>query len=96
MQPTLLIAEMTRSKLQKQVLRLYRDLMRAGQQTPGLNDHIRNEFKKNAVTIKRNNFLQIEHLIRLGMKKVKEIKKGSWTSMGRFSNWELEWELCSV
>ncbi len=29
--------------------------------------------------------MQIEHLVRLGEKKIKEIKKGSWTSMGRFS-----------
>ena len=73
-----------RSQLQKQVLSLYRNLLRAGQGTPGLNDYIRTEFKKNA-QMKKTSFLQIEHLIRLGNKKVKEIKKGSWASMGRFS-----------
>lgn len=72
-----------RSQLQKQVLSLYRTLLRAGQHTPGLGDYIRNEFKKNA-QINRNSFLQIEHLLRLGQKKTKEIKKGSWSSMGRF------------
>ena len=72
-----------RNQLQKQVLSLYRSLLRAGQDTPGLSDYIRNEFKSKAM-IKRTNFLQIEHLIRLGRKKLKEIRKGSWTSMGRF------------
>ena len=72
-----------RSQLQKQVLGLYRSLLRAGQGTPGLNDYIRNEFKSKSL-IKKTSFLQIEHLIRLGRKKLKEIKKGSLTSMGRF------------
>ena len=72
-----------RSQLQRQVLSLYRNLLRAGQGTPGLTDYIRNEFKLKAL-IRRTEFLQIEHLIRLGRKKLKEVKKGSWTSMGRF------------
>eukprot|EP00795_Rhopilema_esculentum_P002557 gene2557-751_t len=72
-----------RSQLQRQVLFLYRNLLRAGQRTPGLQDYIRNEFKEKA-KMKKTSFLQIEHLIRLGHKKLKEIQKGSWTSMGRF------------
>jgi len=78
-----------RSQLQKQVLSLYRSLLRAGQGTPGLNDYIRNEFKSKSL-IKKTSFLQIEHLIRLGRKKLKEIKNGSLTSMGRFRSWLVE------
>ena len=74
-----------RSQLQKQVLNLYRNLLRAGERTPGLSEYIRNEFKSKAL-IRKTSFLQIEHLIRLGRKKLKEIQKGSWTSMGRFKS----------
>ena len=57
--------------------------MRAGEKTPGLREHVRDEFKKNS-QLSKTDILHIEYLIRRGKKKLKEIEIGSWISMGSF------------
>ena len=71
------------SKIQLQVLRLYKEFMRAAQHKPGMNDHVRLEFKKNAV-IPRTDTLRIEHILRRADRQLNLLKKPSVTSMGVF------------
>ena len=75
------------SQVQKQVISLYRSLMRGAGSKPGLKDHIRGEFKKNK-DIPRTNIMQIEHLVRWGNKKLKTMD--SWQSIGVYRQAEDE------
>ena len=72
-----------RSQIQKQVLSLYRSLLREAENKPGMSDFVRSEFRKNQ-NIPRTNIMQIEYLIRHGCKRLKEIQTGSMVSMGMF------------
>ena len=72
-----------RSEVQKQVLSLYRLLLREAKSKPGMTDFVRNEFRKNK-NIPRSNIMQVEYLIRRGTKRLKEIQSGSMVSMGVF------------
>ena len=72
-----------RSQLQKHVLSLYRSLLRASGDRPGIKPFVQMEFRKNQV-IPRTNVMQIEYLIRRGEKKLTELKQGQMTSMGSF------------
>lgn len=72
-----------RSQVQKQVLTLYRSLLREAAEKPGVKVHIKNEFQKNK-NIPRTNIMQIEYLVRRGTKRLKEMKTGQITSIGSF------------
>ncbi|KAM0012421.1 putative complex 1 LYR protein [Helianthus debilis subsp. tardiflorus] len=67
------------SGIQKQVLSLYRGFLRtARSKTPENQAHIESlvsaEFRKNAQSIDRNNFLHIEYLLRRGKKQLDQLK----------------------
>lgn len=72
-----------RSQVQRQVLSLYRSLLREAGERPGIALYIQNEFRKNK-DIPRTNIMQIEYLIRRGDKRLQELKTGNMTSMGSF------------
>ena len=72
------------SKIQKQILALYRAFLRAGKTRPGIADYVRNEFKKNA-SIPRTETLQIEHLYRRGQRQLKMLQRQDVQSVGVFS-----------
>lgn len=72
-----------RSQLQKHVLSLYRSLMRAAGDRPGIKPFVQVEFRKNQ-SIPKTDIMQIEYLIRRGEKKLAELKSGQMTSMGSF------------
>ena len=74
------------SKIQKQVLSLYKACLRASQNKPGRGfDHaVRNEFKKNATAVEKKDFLRIEHLMRQGHRKLDMIKDPNVSGMGMF------------
>ena len=72
-----------RSQLQKHVLTLYRSLLKAAGDRPGIRPHIQMEFRKNQ-KIPKTNVMQIEYLIRRGEKRLDELKSGQMTSMGSF------------
>ena len=72
-----------RSQIQKQVLSLYRSLLREAKNKPGMSDFVRSEFRKNQ-NIPRTNIMQIEYLIRHSSKRLKDIQTGSMVSMGIF------------
>ena len=72
-----------RSQVQKQVLILYRSLLRESAQRPGMKEYIREEFQKHK-DIPRTNTIQIEYLLRRGNKRLKEMKTGQMVSMSMF------------
>ena len=72
------------SKIQKQVLSLYKSCLRASQGKPGFEYAVRTEFKKNATTIDRKDVLRIEFLMRQGQRKLEMIKDPNVSGMGMF------------
>ncbi|XP_029016547.1 succinate dehydrogenase assembly factor 1, mitochondrial [Betta splendens] len=72
------------SKLQKQVLALYRQLLRAGQRKPGFTPRIRDEFRENA-QIKRTDVMHIEYLYRRGQRQLEQLKDVNTKQLGSFS-----------
>ena len=75
---------MRHSKIQIQVLSLYKSCLRAAQGKPGFDYTIRTEFKKNAVAVDKSNVLLIEHLMRNGQRKLDMIKDPNVSGMGQF------------
>lgn len=78
------------SKIQIKVLSLYKACLRAAQGKPGFDYAIRQEFKKNAVTIDKSDILRIEHLMRNGQRKLDLMKDPNVQGMGHFVNTENE------
>lgn len=63
--------DMKWSQLQREVLRLYRDFLRACEGKPaGTREHVRQVFRENA-QMKRGNILLIEYLLRRGRRQLK-------------------------
>ena len=71
------------SKIQKQVLSLYKAFLRASESKPGFEHYVKSEFKKNAALDKKN-VIQIEFLMRKGQRKLDEIKDPHVSGMGLF------------
>ena len=72
------------SKIQKQVLSLYKTLLRAAEGKPGFDYAIRTEFKKNSTALEKTDVLRIEHLMRNGQRKLEMIKDSNVSGMGHF------------
>ncbi|CAH9055102.1 unnamed protein product [Cuscuta epithymum] len=68
------------SGMQKQVLSLYRQFLRAAQSKPQKEERrqieclVSAEFRRNAVQVDRKNFLYIEYLLRRGKKQLEMLK----------------------
>lgn len=71
------------SRVQKQVLALYKSLLRAGYEKPGVKAAIQSEFRKNA-SIPRTDTMLIEHLMRNGNRKLDMIKDPHVSQIGAF------------
>ena len=71
------------SKVQKHVLQLYRQFLKAVQDRPGVKDHVRNEFKKNS-TLPRTDIMHIEYLIRRGERQLNQLKTSEVKGIGVF------------
>lgn len=71
------------SKLQLEVLSLYKQCLRVAQNKPGIKENVHYEFRKNA-QIPRTELLRIEHLLRQGKRKLKMINDPFVTGVGRF------------
>ncbi|EDO48517.1 predicted protein [Nematostella vectensis] len=74
---------MRHSKIQKQVLSLFRQFLRESRSKPGFTDHIRAEFRKHAA-LPRTDGLRIEYLLRRGERQLKELKKVECQAFGYF------------
>ena len=72
------------SKIQKQVLSLYKACLRAAKTKPGFDYTIREEFKKNAKIYEKSDVLRIEHLMRHGQRKLDMMKDPNVSGMGHF------------
>ncbi|KAG9488133.1 succinate dehydrogenase assembly factor 1, mitochondrial [Eleutherodactylus coqui] len=71
------------SKLQKQVLSLYKQFLRAGKDKPGFVPRIQHEFKKNA-KIPRTDVMHIEYLLRRGWRQLDQLKDVHTKQLGAF------------
>ena len=72
------------SKVQKQILSLYREFLKISKAKPGMTDYIRNEFKKNAA-IPRTETLHIEHLFRRGQRQLQMLQRQDVQGVGVFT-----------
>lgn len=72
-----------KSRIQQEVLKLYRKLLRASRKKPGFEVTIKHEFHKNK-SIPMGDILKIEFLMRNGEKKLEMLKDPHITSMGHF------------
>ncbi|XP_017652388.1 succinate dehydrogenase assembly factor 1, mitochondrial [Nannospalax galili] len=71
------------SRLQKQVLNLYRDLLRAGRGKPGAEARVRAEFRQQA-NLPRSDVLRIEYLYRRGRRQLQLLRSGHTTALSSF------------
>lgn len=71
------------SRLQRQVLSLYRELLRAGRGKPGAEARVRAEFRQHAC-LPRTDVLRIEYLYRRGRRQLQLLRSGHATAMGAF------------
>lgn len=71
------------SKLQRQVLQLYKQFMRLAEQKPGLASHVQYEFRKWAA-LERTDIMRIEHLLRRGHRQLVMLQRGGVERAGAF------------
>ncbi|XP_073480034.1 succinate dehydrogenase assembly factor 1, mitochondrial [Aquarana catesbeiana] len=71
------------SNLQKQVLSLYKQFLRAGKDKPGALPQIQHEFRKNT-KIPRTEIMRIEYLVRRGRKQLDQLKDVNTKQLGVF------------
>lgn len=73
------------SKLQLQVLALYRACLRVARNKPGATEYVHQEFHKNAL-IPKTEVMKIEHLVRRGQRQLESLKKSTTTGIGSFQS----------
>ncbi|KAG8432717.1 hypothetical protein GDO86_017095 [Hymenochirus boettgeri] len=71
------------SRLQKQILSLYRQFLNAGKEKPGFLPQIQNEFRKNA-KIPKTDVMHIEYLLRRGQRQLQQLKDVTTVQLGAF------------
>ncbi|XP_028839835.1 succinate dehydrogenase assembly factor 1, mitochondrial [Denticeps clupeoides] len=71
------------SNLQKQVLALYRQFLRAGREKPGFVPRIRAEFREKA-SIRHTDIVRIEYLYRRGQRQLQLLKDTNTKQLGTF------------
>ncbi|KAE8636082.1 hypothetical protein XENTR_v10002834 [Xenopus tropicalis] len=71
------------SKLQKQILSLYRQFLQAGKEKPGFVPRIRDEFRRNA-KIPKTDVMHIEHLLRRGQRQLQQLQDANTKQLGAF------------
>ncbi|XP_037072163.1 putative lipoyltransferase 2, mitochondrial [Pollicipes pollicipes] len=73
------------SEIQRQVLALYRQCLRAARDKPGAPEAVRREFRRHAA-IPRRETLRIEFLLRQGRRKLQMLQDPHVSQMGQFKN----------
>ena len=74
---------MVHSKLQLEVLKLYKELLRAAENKPGFGENVRTEFRRQA-GLPRSDSLRIEFSMRMGRRKLQMMKDPNVSGMGSF------------
>lgn len=72
------------SRLQREVLGLYRQFLRACRGKPGFLPRVQAEFRR-AARIPRTDVLLIEYLLRRGQRQLEQLREGHATRMGFFA-----------
>ncbi|XP_041035020.1 succinate dehydrogenase assembly factor 1, mitochondrial [Carcharodon carcharias] len=72
------------SKLQKQVLNLYKQFLRAAREKPGFLPLIHDEFHKNS-RIPRTDVMHIEYLLRRGQRQLDLLSKSNTKQLAAFT-----------
>ena len=68
-------SNLRRSGIQKQVLSLYKECLRAAEaKNPSFKSVVRNEFKRNSIAIQRTDTMRIEYMLRQGRRKLDMMK----------------------
>ena len=74
---------MVHSKLQLSVLSLYKELLRAAANKPGVETIIKTEFRRQA-KLQRSDTLRIEYQMRIGRRKLEMIRDPQVSGIGQF------------
>ncbi|XP_020380627.1 succinate dehydrogenase assembly factor 1, mitochondrial [Rhincodon typus] len=72
------------SKLQKQVLSLYKQFLRAAREKPGFLPLVCSEFRKNC-QIPRTDVMHIEYLLRRGQRQLELLRNSNTKQLAAFS-----------
>ncbi|CAL8343881.1 unnamed protein product [Lota lota] len=72
------------SKLQKQILVLYRQFLQAGRDKPGFIPRIRDEFRENS-RINKKDVMHIEYLFRRAQRQLEQLQDVNTKQLGSFS-----------
>ena len=68
-------SSLRRSGIQKQVLSLYKECLRAAEvKSPSFKSVVRNEFKRNGVAIQRTDTMRVEYMLRQGKRRLEMMK----------------------
>jgi succinate dehydrogenase assembly factor 1 len=73
------------SKLQQQVLALYRECLRVARSKPGATKYIKQEFRNNMM-IAKTEVMRIETLLRRGQRQLESLRKSTTTGIGLFQS----------
>ncbi|XP_038071717.1 succinate dehydrogenase assembly factor 1, mitochondrial-like [Patiria miniata] len=71
------------SRLQRQILQLYKQFLRLAEQKPGLDAHVRQEFRRWAA-LERTDVQRIEYLLRRGQRQLGMLQTGGVDRAGSF------------
>ena len=71
---------MQRSQLQREVIKLYRGLVRASKGKKGMKEHVQLVFRENADIPKRD-YIHIEYLLRRGQRQLRTLEVGGVTKV---------------
>ncbi|XP_066560179.1 succinate dehydrogenase assembly factor 1, mitochondrial [Amia ocellicauda] len=71
------------SRLQTQVLALFRQLLRAAQHKPGFRPTIQAEFRRNA-RLPKSDVMHIEYLYRRGLRQLEQLRDHNTKQLGAF------------
>jgi len=75
---------MVHSQLQLSVLRLYKELLRASANKPGVETIIKSEFRRQQEMLGPRDTLRIEYQMRIGRRKLEMIRDPQVSGVGQF------------
>jgi len=74
-----------RSQIQKQVLSLYKECLRAAEaKSPQFKSVVRSDFKRNGRSIQRTDTMRIEYMVRQGRRRLDMMKDPHVSGFGQF------------
>ena len=78
-------SSLRRSQIQKQVLSLYKECLRAAEaKSPSFKIVVRNEFKRNGAAIQRTDTMRVEYMLQQGKRRLDMMKDPHVSGFGQF------------